>query len=360
VIGDTPRKRVLHVMLRAGAGQVSAAQNYVLSTPEFDHHLLLATDPTCHLGPEFEALAASVTEMPAGWPARVRAVRVTAERLQPDAIHAHSSFGGGLARSVLPRRWRRRVVYTPHCYSFFRQDIGPVARAGFRMAELVLAHRGPVVAACSPHEERAARRLSGRQFVVTVPNIVADYTPGPLAPPPVSGEPLRIVTVGRVSPQKLPALFAEAARASRDRGLQSTWTWIGGGDPAGEAELAAAGVEVTGWVDRRRGLQLLEQAHVYVHTAAWESAPMTVLEAAVADVPVLARRIPSLDALGVAPLWDSVDELLTMLQDYPGGPAFVRARASHASLRQRHTRAGQRAALLAAYEAVMSAPSRQR
>jgi glycosyltransferase involved in cell wall biosynthesis len=60
-------------------------------------------------------------------------------------------------------------------------------------------------------------------------------------------------------------------------------------------------VHVTGWLPRADALSLLATAHVYLHTAAWEGSPITLLEAADLRVPVVARSIPALDSLGYDP-----------------------------------------------------------
>jgi len=174
--------------------------------------------------------------------------------------------------------------------------------------------------------------------------------------PPSPGQALTVATIGRVTPQKAPELLARAARLGAERGLPIRWVWIGGGDPEGEDLLREAGVEVTGWVMRREVIRRMAQAHVYVHAAAWEGAPITVLEAAVADVPIVARRTKAMEELGVAPLFDSVEELLDIIGQHPNGPAFVAARRSLDRLRSRHTAAAQREALLAAYEAAAGSP----
>lgn len=346
-IGTEPETlRVLQVVPRAGGGLLAAVVDHVSNTSHFEHHVLIARELDWQTGDELDRVAASVTELPAGHMARMRCIREHVAMLRPDVVHAHSSFGGFYTRVALGRGWRERLVYTPHCYSFLRKDIRAPVKLAFLAAESALSFRNRHVAACSPLEARVAKRLPGRHRVRYVPNVVSNvYAPGPRVAPPAPGEPILAATVGRVTAAKAPHVFAAAARTSRERGLPIRWVWIGGGDADGTADLQAAGVEVTGWVTRTEALTRMEQAHVYVHTAAWEGSPITILEAALADIPVVARRNRPFEELGLFPLFDTVDQLLEILLQFPDGPAIKEAQESVAGLRERHRPELQRAAL---------------
>jgi glycosyltransferase involved in cell wall biosynthesis len=343
------RPRVLHVAINAGGGLTAALEDFIVSTADHEHHLLVEWDSSFPVDGDLERLVASMTEVPRGQIGRVRSIRSTVERIAPDVIHAHSSFAGASARLGLAKRWRQHLVYTPHCFSFERTDVGTATRFAFWIAEAILSFRGGRVAACSPVEASRARTLPGPQPVSYVPNVVRYNVPRVEVDPPAPGNPLTVVTVGRVTPQKAPELLARAADHGVRTGLSARWVWIGGGDPDGEDVLRRAGVEVTGWLLRREVIRRMAHAHVYVHTAAWEGAPITVLEAAVAGIPIVARRTKAMQELGVAPLFDTVEELVTILEQYPDGPAFVTARQSAERLRSNHTAAAQREALLAVY-----------
>ena len=352
------RLRVLHVVVSAGSGVVAVIEDHIANTPEFDHHALVALDESCPIGAGLDRLATSVTTLPRTTWSRVPAIRAAVEHLNPDVIHAHSSFAGAFVRLALPRRRQRQIVFTPHGFAFERTDVPAAVRALYRLAESILSFRGRHIAACSPREAEIARRLPGRQTVAYVPNVVRSYRPSARTSRSAS-ESLLVATVGRVTAAKSPEFFAAAARTSRARGLGIDWLWVGGtgGDPRGEDELRRSGVRVTGWVPRAVARAHLERADVYVHCARWEGAPLTVLEAALADIPVVARRVPALEALRVAPLYDTVDELLDILRQYPNGEAFAIARASNAGLRDRHTNERQHAALRPVYERAARVPA---
>ncbi len=340
-----PTRTVLHVACNLGSGVAAVIASYAGLTPEYRHVLLADLDPSCPI----EHLTSAMAEvLPLGSGAVERAWRIRSEvrRLAPDVIHAHSSYAGAFVRLAIADR--DRIVHTPHCYGFTRRDLGWPARSVVWLAEAALSLRGRHVAACSPHEYRSARRLPGRRTVTYVPNAVPDR-----APVPVVGHssPL-VVSVGRLCPQKSPELFAAAAELSRRRGLDLRWRWVGGGSPEYVDRLTRAGVEVTGWVPRERAWAHIAGAQVYVHTAAWESAPLTILEAAAAGVPVLARDHPALRLLGLRPLWTGVDEVVDILAGFPSAQVFAVAVAAGRELAAAHQPANQRAALLRVYAAV--------
>jgi len=344
----------------------AAIGDHMANAAAFDHHLLVSRDATCQIGDHLDRRATSVIELPAGHVAQLRCLRATTHALQPEVIHAHSSFAGAFVRLGLGRRWQPRIVFTPHCYAFERTDISRPVRRVFWLAEAGLSLRGSQVAACSPLEATMARSLPGRQRVTYVPN-VATGPPQIPTPAPSSGV-TQVSAAGRVTAQKTPRLFAEAARRSRDRAGTApsrhagalTWVWIGGGDPVEEDVLRAAGVEVTGWLPRGEALRRLADSHLYVHTASWEGAPMTVLEAAAAGVPILARRTAAMEALGIEPLFDSVSALLELVDDFPDGPAAQTALRCGAALRRDHSAEAQGAALEAVYERAAPHPAAAR
>lgn len=347
------RPRVLHVVEALGGGVASVLEDYITATPELEHYVLGARREGAHTGDGLAELAAEIIELPAGHGARVRAVSEAVERIQPALVHAHSSFAGVYAR-VARATSPARTAYTPHCYAFERRDVPPPVRWGFYLLERGLALRGGHVIACAPREAELAAGLSRRQRISYVPNIAT--VPDHLRPhaPRTPGEVLDVVTVGRVSPQKGPEFFTELAELARDL-PDLRLTWIGAGAPEAEEALRAAGVEVTGWRTRGEVLERLAQADVYLHTAAWEGAPVTILEAAELGLPIRARAIEPLLALGVAPLADTPAELLSQIRALRDPERYAAALTASTSLASRHTPDSLRRALRDAYAEILPA-----
>jgi glycosyltransferase involved in cell wall biosynthesis len=346
--------RVLHVVEAFGGGVASAIAEYVASTQDDVEHLGIARMRPGHdtgdaTGFEVVGSLRPVSRLPLAVLDVERAVR----RLRPDVVHAHSSFGGVFARTALGVP-RDRVVYTPHCYAFERTDVSALARRSFVAAERLLAHRTGAVAAVSPREADLARSLGSRR-VHYVPQVVSVPDPGPRVVP---GGPPLVVTAGRVCPQKDPFFFAQVALRLHELAPGVRIEWIGAGDDDGERALARAGVEVTGWMPREKLLDRLAGADVYVHTAAWEGSPMTVLEASASGVPVVARRIPALQSLELSSLHDTPQEVAAAVLGVREGPAARAAEADAQRVRRDHTRAAQREALLQTYADVVAACAR--
>ena len=350
--------RVLHVTEALGGGVQSAIVNYVDGLPDVDHALF----SRARAGQQTSSWSGEVAHESyagglAGFFIRLRE-KVQAER--PDLVHLHSSFAGA-ARAVLPRE--AAVVYSPHCYAMERRDVAAPVRWGFGAIEFALARREDLTMAVSPREAEISRRLSARTPVSLVLN-PSPWEPSASGVTPTARPGRReVVTVGRVSAQKAPELFAAVAAGARRRpSLDADFVWIGDGDPSLVAELRAAGVEVTGWMPPADVRHRLASAALYLHTAAWEGGPVSTVEAASLGLPVLARGIPSMRSLGYPDAGQTPEQILAAVrryfddQDYAAGVAAASAEVVAASSRIR-----MRDGLRAAYaSAVASASTRRR
>lgn len=284
---------ILHVTEAMGGGTESAIREFVRADTHDEHHLLFrarsGSSSNAGLGDFVSATAVK------GGVGRLRsAIREKVAELEPDVIHLHSSWAGLVGRD---RRQHAAagIVYSPHCFYFERQDVGRVRRRIAEVVEQRLARLTDVLVAVSPHEVNLARS-HGAGNAVFVPNLLRGWSPPPNRSA-CTGTPL-IATVGRVAPQKDPDFFLEVHRAATEAGLQADWVWIGDGDERSVAKLRRRGVTVTGWLPREEARARLLCASVYVHTAAWEAGPVSLEEARLAGVPVVARSIASLVSLG--------------------------------------------------------------
>ena len=203
-------------------------------------------------------------------------------------VHLHSSKAGFIGRLALSGLQRpSRVLYSPHGLSFLNRR-WLVPSVAFKALEWLAARAVPCTpVGCSRSEARLLTGLGPRPARV-LENAVDDAY---FHVQRRGSETPLVVTMGRVCYQKAPERFAEMALRFRIADVPARFVWIGSGAAGDEARLRAAGVEVTGWVDQPRILQLLGEASIYVQTSRWEGMPLSVLQALAAGVPCIATDV---------------------------------------------------------------------
>lgn len=282
------RPTVLHVTECFEGGVGRAIQNIAASATFADHHLLGAG--TDMKSDRARALFKSVTELPDGKAAQFRAVHRQLRRVRAEVVHAHSSWAGLYARTA---RMQGALVYQPHGYAF--EMSGRLRGAAFYVAEKMLSMRRQRIVVLSEREGQLATRLSPRAPISLLTNLptVPEAEASHEWSAPDRG--VRIAMNGRVSAQKDPDFFVEVVRELRARGIEAEPIWIGDGEAELRARLEDAGIAVTGWLDSDGIVRELDRCDIYVHTAAYEGFPLSVLDAAARGVPVIARRIHAFD-----------------------------------------------------------------
>ena len=273
---------VLHVTNCEGGGVPRAIAVHAGNVPELKHIVIWpASNHEPDLPPEVE-----VVSIEGGMLARWWTMRRAVKYLKPTVVVAHSSVAGLWLRGT---RRRCAVVYQPHAYVFEDLSRTVIFQAATRTIERILAPRSAVVIAITPHEAKLATDL-GSRHVVRVRNSVS--SPESLESPPQRNV---VVTVGRIAPQKDPAFFAQVARQVQKNCPEAQFIWIGDGDGNSKKELERVGVKVTGWMSPEEVNRTLASSSVYLHTAAYEGFPISILEAAAVGLPIIVRDIPAFD-----------------------------------------------------------------
>lgn len=212
-------------------------------------------------------------------------IRNALKRIEPDIIHLHSSKAGFLGRvAAWSLRLQNRVIYNPRGFSFLRTDISNLKSYFFAMLEKLALGFGGQLVVCSKGEQESAVKF----LKIAPPQIIENG---------VEVEPLlskrvhvdnrcdrrTVVCAGRLSPQKMPHVFAELAQKFSQENIG--FIWVGSGENSWSKELECSGIKVTGWLSRDEGLDYIASADVYVQYSAWEGMPLAVIEAQILGIP---------------------------------------------------------------------------
>lgn len=337
-------RRILHVTDCYSTGVGRAIDTVVSLTPEHEHHLLWAgeDDPS---GVGF----ASTRPLPRGLPQRVRAVRESVAQTGSEIVHAHSSRAGVYARLT---GLDARVLYQPHAYKLLDPALPSPARAAVALVERALGPRTDTVVVLSEEERALAARLTPAAAHVLVPNVPTLARPAPVVTDPGrTGPPPRTVVMsGRVSAQKDPEYLVAVATRLRELDPGVSVRWLGSPDDARlAARLRAAGVEVTGWLQADELATALRDAGVYLHSAAYEGFPLSVLDAAACGLPVLVRDISAFAGTPLVRVAGPEDATTRVLEVLRGGEVWQAAVAGGRDLLASMDPAVQRARLTDLY-----------
>jgi glycosyltransferase involved in cell wall biosynthesis len=218
---------------------------------------------------------------------------VAARGIRPDVIHAHdwTTFRAGVE---LRRRLGRPLIVHVHITEYDKSGgdwadpaVFALEREGMREADLVIAVSERVKRFC------VERYAVPPERVRVVYNAV-EAGPAPAVIPRVP-EPM-VLFLGRVTRQKGPEYFVEAARRVLDALPEATFVMAGTGDqlPGLIERAAELGLSrkllFAGFVDREQAAALYARADVFVMPSASEPFGIVALEAMERGVPVIVSR----------------------------------------------------------------------
>ena len=214
---------------------------------------------------------------------------------KPDVIHLHSSKAGVLGRIAARFSNIPRIFYSPHGFSFLRQDVDEKTRNRYHLFERIASHFGGIIIACSEGELDAAKSVASKAILIK--NTVDIETIDRLINPSSNlsffkkNEKITIGTAGRITPARVPTLFAKIAKEVTIALPEMVkFLWIGDGENI--HDLSDSPVEVTGWLSRDEAIKRIAQnIDIYLHISLWEGMPMALLEAMALSKPVVATDV---------------------------------------------------------------------
>lgn len=200
----------------------------------------------------------------------IRRLRQIELEIRPDIIHLHSSVAGGVGRIAFIRS-EVPVVYTPHGYAHILLGKG-VKSLFYRAVEWMLGKTGAITLTCCESEDQEAKKLCKRTAYIETGIDTKDMDVQIKGVPERTGRELIVYTVGRACVQKQPQVFNQIA----ERLPQVRFIWIGGGEL--ESELTAPNIEVTGWLPRKKSIEIAKGADVFILCSLGEAIAMSLIE----------------------------------------------------------------------------------
>ncbi|WP_336711227.1 glycosyltransferase [Arthrobacter sp. USHLN218] len=272
--------RILHVTECYDGGVSRAIDSIAKFVPEHEHLLLWEGHTRPSVG-----LYHKSARLPKNPISRIFSVNRLARAADVDLIHAHSSWAGFYSRTLRPAA---PLIYQPHCFVFDDPERSNLSKAIYRAAESLLSRHSKAIFVLTPHEKRLAQALNARPAIHLVPNVATiEVTKSQWA----KSDQTEIVMAGRLAAQKDPEYFGTLARLVRQKRPEVKFTWLGDGDPSYRDYLKSCEVNVSGWLDTDSLASKLDSASIYFHSARYEGFPLSVLDAAAADLPILVRDL---------------------------------------------------------------------
>jgi len=306
--------RVLHLSLSHGGGVITAMETYIQNSPFAEHFLVANVDESCAISFSEETKVNKIYNIALNFKG-VMAIYKAVKEVKPSHIHLHSSHAGALGRILFP--FFKNIIYTPHCYAFERTDVSWFVKKLFFSVEWLLSLKPTIVAGCSPREVELGNRLGLNSLFPNDKNIFLTNYSSPKDKWTASAiDSKTVVMVGRICPQKDAQFYIDtfAELTQLDKAIK--FVWLGGGSDEEVLALENKGISCTGWLAKDELLDKLCNSALYFHCAAWEGNPMSVLEAAATNMPIIARRISSLESIGLTSLADTPKECAELIYHY--------------------------------------------
>jgi len=211
-----------------------------------------------------------------------------AERI--DVIHAHWWLPGGLVG--VPASWASGAPLVITCHG---SDVELMRRPALgRLARRVLG-RARVVAAVSSPLARTVQELTGMETrVLRMPLVIPADTPRPDRP--AASSPLRLVAVGRLSPEKGFDVAIDALSRLAAQGVEASLRIIGDGPDRQALERQARGLAVVfdPPMPRPQLAGVMASSHALLVPSRHEGLGLVALEALALGVPVIASSVGGL------------------------------------------------------------------
>lgn len=204
--------------------------------------------------------------------------------IRPNIVHLHSSKAGFIGRLASPFYHSGiKLLYTTHGVSSLRQDVSAFKQRLFRALEKIGSYFNCKVICCSPSESLHMHAYGVNACFVFNGVDMPDHLH---ACDKENNSEIKIINVGRVSPQKNARLYSQLARqVDLTSGLGAMkFVWVGDGE---DAQYLTENVLLTGWKTKKEAINYIKCADIYCSTSLWEGLPLAVIQAMAVGKPLV-------------------------------------------------------------------------
>lgn len=210
------------------------------------------------------------------------------KRIQPDVVHCHSTFPGVYVRL---NSYSCKVIYTPHGWSFFKQDVGVGAKFLYKAVERFLSRRCSRIICMSLEEMKAAREIGiSAQTLTLAYTGIPDGVVSDSNPTNTIGSNLKIGFFGRFDYQKGFDLVEKVAPLLN----KNIEVHVFGGAVRGAPRSVSSHLICHGWINHSEIHEYMLGMDAILIPSRWEGFALTPLEAMRAGRPVVISNLSSL------------------------------------------------------------------
>jgi glycosyltransferase involved in cell wall biosynthesis len=268
--------KVFHFTQAFGGGVATCMMDWVASTPNLEHVIYAKSEQFMQINqdfsPNFKFVAWNVGIMKTR-----KEIKKILEENEIDILHLHSSWAG-LVRIF---KWPVPVIYSPHCFAFERKGKFRLFNPIIYVVEKILTYKTDFFILVSNYERNLTLNLNKK-----AKHFVTHHTRNNWeASKPIA----KLVSIGRICPQKNPKLIAKIGLKLKQKYPHLELVWIGDGDRKAKTKLLAVGYQVTGWVKPDEVQEYVKDSIFLLHAAKWEGNPVVFEEMRAGGIPVLAK-----------------------------------------------------------------------
>lgn len=280
--------KVVHVTEAFEGGVIEFLRNLTISTPEINHIIIYGRQQffykaksTFPSSVKFIFWQNAVTKISFVQDAKSLSnlIRLLKQEKPFDVLHLHSAKANIIGRIAAKKIGFKEIIYTPHGATFLRQDVSALTRNFFKQIEKSINIIPATIVGVSKSEAEAYHKIGLKATYINNGKIFSHQ----FIKKNISST-FKIVSIGRATTQKNPALFNLIA-SSFINNKNTEFIWVGDGHQRNL--LSSPNIKITGWIDKADVEKFLTEADLYISTALWEGLPYAVLEAMNMQLPLL-------------------------------------------------------------------------